>query len=48
MYLEGPTTGRLDTDFLGLPVFKKMAGVTITYLRSYVTSSNDAILNEVG
>jgi hypothetical protein len=25
-----------------------MAGVTVTYLRSYVTGSNDAILGDVG
>jgi hypothetical protein len=25
-----------------------MAGVTVTYLRSYITGSNDANLNEVG
>jgi hypothetical protein len=25
-----------------------LAGVTVTYLKSYVTGSNDAILNEVG
>jgi hypothetical protein len=29
-------------------IMMMMVGVTVTYLRSYVTGSNDTILNEVG
>jgi hypothetical protein len=36
------TTMILETLYL------RLAGVTVTYLRSYVTGSNDAILGEVG
>jgi hypothetical protein len=43
-YLQGVCQSRLSTADYAL----RLAGVTVTYPRSYVTGSNDAILGKVG
>jgi hypothetical protein len=44
---QGPNI-YLQGFFLSAGTQIELAGVTVTYLRPYVTGSNDAILSEVG